>query len=315
MCICDARSWWKRKDKEAHNGHVSISDEVLMSTREKFRQYDTNGNGTIDRDELAGLLRALNLEKYVPSAEEIEAKQGGPPKLPSQAPEDVAALKEAVATGGAEEAIVEGVLLQLVVDTSKSKQLMGMVKTGVGAIAGSEVPNVGGKKKKQKQVGNWLQREVTLTTKSFNWLDPAVPDVTSGNIKLGEIKRVGPSEAAEDEGAFAFEIALRTLVNDTPVVYLFAAESEEEREEWMDSLKQTIVSEVHQEIKPKSHNKQASHKVTEEELDAQIKAAFAAFDTVRDSLPRVAPKRQVFLFCTNVWVKLYAGPQREFGFG
>jgi hypothetical protein len=252
-----------------------------MSTREKFRQYDTNGNGTIDRDELAGLLRALNLEKYVPSAEEIEAKQGGPPKLPSQAPEDVAALKAAVASD-AEEAIVEGVLSQLVVNTSKSKQLMGMVKTGVGAIAGSEVPNVGGKKKKQKLAGDWLAREVTLTTKSLTWLDPASEDAlgSSGKIELAEIKRVSPSAAAEDAGTFAFEIALRTLVNDTPVVYMFAADSEEEREEWMDSLKQTIVSEVHHQIKPKSHNKQAAHKVTEEELEAQIKAAFAAFDTV-----------------------------------
>ena len=37
---------------------------------------DTNNNGTIDRDELAGLLKALNLEKYVPTAEELEAKLG-----------------------------------------------------------------------------------------------------------------------------------------------------------------------------------------------------------------------------------------------
>ena len=30
--------WWKRKDKDEHGGHVSITDEVLMSTRNKFRQ-------------------------------------------------------------------------------------------------------------------------------------------------------------------------------------------------------------------------------------------------------------------------------------
>ena len=31
-------NWWKRKDKDEHGGHVSITDEVLMSTRNKFRQ-------------------------------------------------------------------------------------------------------------------------------------------------------------------------------------------------------------------------------------------------------------------------------------
>ena len=31
-------NWWKRRDKEEHGGHVSITDEVLMSTRNKFRQ-------------------------------------------------------------------------------------------------------------------------------------------------------------------------------------------------------------------------------------------------------------------------------------
>lgn len=273
-------SWWKRKDKEAHDGHVSISDDVLMSTRMKFQQYDTNDNGTIDRDELAGLLRALNLEKYVPSAAEIEKSQGEV-KLPSQAPEDVAVLKQAVAASQ-EEAIVEGVLKQLVLESSASKKLMGLVKTGVGAIAGTDVPNVGGKKKKQKKVGTWVDREASLTTKALTWTDPASEDPAAGGgtIALTEIKRVTPTDVAEDEDGFAFEVALRTLVNDSTVVYLFSADSEEEREEWMDSLKQTILQEVPN-LKAKAHHKEASHKITEAELDEQMKAAFAAFDVVR----------------------------------
>ena len=126
--------------------------------------------------------------------------------------------------------------------------------------------------------------QVALTTKALTWLDPASPDpaLGGGKILLDEIKRVSPSEAAGDEG-FAFEVALRTLVNDQSVVYLFAADSAEEREEWMDSLKQTVVQEVAHTMKPKTHNKEASHKVTEAELEEQMKAAFAAFDTVSSS--------------------------------
>lgn len=254
-----------------------------MSSRDKFRQYDTNGNGTIDRDELAGLLRALNLEKYVPTAEEIEARQTGPPKLPSPTPEEVAALQQEAA-GNAEDAIVEGEMKQLVVDTSTSKQLIGIVKTGFGAIAGSEVPNLGGKNKKEKQVGEWLDRNVSLTANGLIWLDPASGDPAqgSGNITLEEIKRVSPSDAAEDKGLYAFEVVLRTLVNDSSVVYMFAADSADEREEWMDSIKQTVVQEVHHTHKPKSINKQATHKVSAADLDAQMKQAFAAFDAVSE---------------------------------
>ena len=78
-------SWWKRQDKAAHGGVVTISDEVLMTTRAKFREFDTNESNAIDRDELAGLLRALNLEKYVESVEAIEAENGPPPMAPTSA--------------------------------------------------------------------------------------------------------------------------------------------------------------------------------------------------------------------------------------
>ena len=45
---------------------------MLKNSQEKFQEYDTNKNGSIDRDELAGLIRALDLMKYVPTAEEMD---------------------------------------------------------------------------------------------------------------------------------------------------------------------------------------------------------------------------------------------------
>ena len=68
VCMC---SWWKRKDKEIHHGVSSISDETLQQTREAFNSYDSNGNGTIDRDELAGLLRALDLVAFIPEVDDL----------------------------------------------------------------------------------------------------------------------------------------------------------------------------------------------------------------------------------------------------
>ena len=38
------------------------------------------------------------------------------------------------------------------------------------------------------------------------------------------------------------QVVLRELVNDETVVYLFCADTEEEREEWIDSLKLTILN-------------------------------------------------------------------------
>ena len=70
--ICRLCSWWKKKDKEAHHGTSTISDDVLRETQVKFNEYDSNGNGTIDRDELAGLLRALDLTQYIPEMEDLE---------------------------------------------------------------------------------------------------------------------------------------------------------------------------------------------------------------------------------------------------
>jgi hypothetical protein len=65
-------NWWKRMDKEEHHGQSTLSDDVLRESQEKFQSFDSNDNGTIDRDELAGLIRALDLEKFVPSASDLE---------------------------------------------------------------------------------------------------------------------------------------------------------------------------------------------------------------------------------------------------
>lgn len=69
-------SWFKKKRSAETRGMATVSDETLKECQEKFNLYDTNGNGTIDRDELAGLIRALDLEKYVPTVEELS---GDPP--------------------------------------------------------------------------------------------------------------------------------------------------------------------------------------------------------------------------------------------
>ena len=98
-------SWWKKQDKKA-NGHVTISDDTLMETRKKFQQYDTNDSGSIDRDELTGLIRALHLEKYVPKCQMIEATAAGPGIRVEKPAEEVAPL------AAQEEPIVEGELKQ-----------------------------------------------------------------------------------------------------------------------------------------------------------------------------------------------------------
>jgi len=73
------------------------------------------------------------------------------------------------------------------------------------------------------------------------------------------------------------QVVLRELVNDETVVYLFCADTEEEREEWIDSLKLTILQEVAQ--TPKAANLRKSV-VSDEDAAAQMKAVFAAFDSV-----------------------------------
>ena len=118
MPVC--RSWWKRQDNKAHNGVCAISDEVLMTTRTKFREFDTNESGAIDRDELAGLLRALNLEKYVETADAIEAENGPPP----MAPAPTAAPKPE------EDAIVEGTLFAKAPDA----MFASLLKKGTNAV-------------------------------------------------------------------------------------------------------------------------------------------------------------------------------------
>ena len=44
--------------------------DVPANLEEEFVKYDTNGNGTIDNDELAGAVRGLGLDDIVPDVEE-----------------------------------------------------------------------------------------------------------------------------------------------------------------------------------------------------------------------------------------------------
>jgi hypothetical protein len=55
--------WWKGKDTEKHTH--SMTDEVLQEGMKQFHEQDIDGNGSIDRDELAGLVLALHMEQTV----------------------------------------------------------------------------------------------------------------------------------------------------------------------------------------------------------------------------------------------------------
>ena len=59
-------------DKDEHHGQSTLGDDILLEAQKKFTAFDANGNGTIDRDELAGLIRAMDLMKYIPNASELE---------------------------------------------------------------------------------------------------------------------------------------------------------------------------------------------------------------------------------------------------
>lgn len=56
-------SWWKARAKEAGEG--GVSDETLRSSQLAFTEHDPHKNGTIELDELAALLRALDLLRFV----------------------------------------------------------------------------------------------------------------------------------------------------------------------------------------------------------------------------------------------------------
>jgi len=51
--------------------YLKLKDrEVPENLESQFEKFDTNGNGTLDKDELAGAVKGLRLEDLVPSAEE-----------------------------------------------------------------------------------------------------------------------------------------------------------------------------------------------------------------------------------------------------
>ena len=69
-------SWWKKKDKELHHGKSNISDEQLRDSQKRFTEFDSNDNGTIDRDELAWGLYLISLVLYLRIFMVFRAGQG-----------------------------------------------------------------------------------------------------------------------------------------------------------------------------------------------------------------------------------------------
>jgi len=55
--------WFKYKDSQSAS--FVLTDEVLQEAMKQFHEQDTDGNGSIDRDELAGLVLALEMQKTV----------------------------------------------------------------------------------------------------------------------------------------------------------------------------------------------------------------------------------------------------------
>jgi len=219
-----------------------------METRAKFRKYDTDDSGSIDRDELVGLLRALHLEKYIPAADAIE--KVAPPKAGEVdkgilIPKDPTLISNQISMHP--ESLVEGQLKQLTLKgETLTDALKSMAKVGFGAIASMDVPHVGDKKKHKKENREWVTADSVVSRKSFTW---SKNDAEQGHVDLKDIKRVTESDAGDLDGIRAFEVALRAKIQDkhggepVGIVYIFGADNAEEREEWIETLKLTILQE------------------------------------------------------------------------
>jgi Ca2+-binding EF-hand superfamily protein len=240
-----------------------------MQARKKFQQYDTDQSGSIDRDELTGLLQALHLEKYIPKVEEIEEAKKGPGIREPKPPEEVAPLPSA------DEPIAEGSVKQYMAKSGIADKLFGMVKAGVGAIASSEIPTVGNKKQLQDP-RIWVDRNFKLYKSSLQWGSGS----EQGEVQLMDIKRVTDSDIGDPQGLAAFEIGLRTLVDGQPVVYVFAAPAEDEGQEWMDVIKTTILQQVPQQVAKTAKTTAAgtATRKSDEQVKEECRKAFALFD-------------------------------------
>ena len=151
------RSWWKRKAKEKNpGGNAGISDEVLATTREKFRQHDTNSSGSIDRDELAALLRALNLENLMVEANAKPAKGKG--KAPASAP-----VKPSAKALPPADPIVEG---DLSTEDAKDGLLGTLLRPDKLATAVATQLVTAGLDSKDSV---WSPKDATLTKEGMSW--------------------------------------------------------------------------------------------------------------------------------------------------
>ena len=147
-----------------------------MTTRSKFREYDANESGAIDRDELAGLLRALNLEKYVESVEAIEAENGPPPQAPP-----ASAVKDTT-----EDPLVESTLYARAPDS----MFKGLFKKGANVVL---PPNT--------QIASdghvWEEKDAVLTKTGLSWSNDGK---LAGPVVLKDIKRAETCDVPADKG-------------------------------------------------------------------------------------------------------------------
>lgn len=155
-----------------------------MTTRTKFREADSNESGGIDRDELAGLLRALNLEKYVETIEAIEGENGPPPQLPT-----ATAVKDTK-----EDPLVESTLYAKAPDS----MFKGIFKKGANVVL---PPNT--------QMGGdghvWEEKDAVLTKTGLSWSNLGK---LAGPVVLKDIKRAETCDVPSDRG---FGLKVRTL--------------------------------------------------------------------------------------------------------
>ena len=225
-------SWWKRKNKSAGNG-IKITDEVLNTTREKFTEFDSNDNGAIDRDELAGLLKALHLENLVAKLDVIEKSDAAVPKPGKGKVAKKAAPAPAAAAGAKITALPPGEeILGGEVLTEDSSSLVKGIMNLPGALIKSVLPP-GAKSVDGHQ---WSGKDATLTAEGLQW---NAGGALAGAIPAGDIGRVNICQVPKEVGS-GFEV-VREVDGGENEIFVFAVEDDDERDEWIDSLKMIVM--------------------------------------------------------------------------
>eukprot|EP01049_Picozoa_sp_SAG25_P000384 SAG25_NODE_13_length_24452_cov_18.893976_16_plen_477_part_00 len=275
-------NWWKRQDKAAHGGTMMLSDDVLCTSRQKFAEFAVANGTSIDRDELAGLLKALQLQKYIASAAAIELHQEPAPaeetKLPSKKSAAESSAAPAAVNGetpeadaGVEEqddedAIVEGPIFARV----DKNMIAALAKGATEAVLPPGVELGSGSK--------WEKKEAKLTKNGLSW--PQGGKVISP-VKLEDIKRC--SACTVDKQKFGIKITLQK--SDPRKELVFAVEDQDERDEWVDSVNMVIMQELNRPTKKQARAAERAKKAEQREktvtdtVAEQLKAQVAKADT------------------------------------